>query len=83
MVAMRRVWNGNMYKLFGITITNECNNFVVHEGGDKKDRTPTVSGEKTMLWHQRLRYIRKKGLRALQGKGMVEDMTDCTLDFDL
>ena len=27
-------------------------------------------------------HIREKGLRALQGKGMVEGMTDCTLDFD-
>ena len=36
-----------------------------------------------MLWHQRLGHIREKGLRALQGKGMVEGMTNYTLDFDL
>ena len=34
-----------------------------------------------MLWSQRLGHIGEKGLRALQGKGMVEGMTDCTLDF--
>ena len=28
-------------------------------------------------------HIREKGLRALQGKGMVEGMTDCTLDFEI
>ena len=35
-----------------------------------------------MLWPQRLGHIGEKGLQALQGKGMVEGMTDCTLDFD-
>ena len=35
-----------------------------------------------MLWHQILGHIKEKGLQALQGKGMVEGMTDCTLDFD-
>jgi hypothetical protein len=41
-----------------------------------------VSREKTMLWHQILGHIGEKGLRALHGKGMVEGMSDCTLDFD-
>ena len=35
-----------------------------------------------MLWHQKLGHIGEKGLRALQGKGMVECMTDCTLEYD-
>ena len=35
-----------------------------------------------MLWHQIMEHIGEKGLRALQGKGMVEGMTDFTLDFD-
>ena len=35
-----------------------------------------------MLWHQILGHIREKGLQALQGKGMVEGMTDFTLDYD-
>ena len=30
-----------------------------------------------MLWHQILGHIREKGLRALQGKDMVEGMTNC------
>ena len=33
------------------------------------------------MWHQRMGHIGEKGLRALQGKGMVEGITDCTLDF--
>ena len=54
---------------------------MVDEGG-KDDRTLTASGGKTMLWHQIMGHIGEKGLRALQGKGMVKGMTDCTLDFD-
>ena len=41
-----------------------------------------VSGEKTMLWHQRLGHIGEKGLRILHGKGMVEGMSNSSLDFD-
>ena len=41
-----------------------------------------VSGEKTMLWHQRLGHIGEKGLRILHGKGMVEGMNNSSLDFD-
>ena len=52
------------------------------EEGDKDDKTMTASGGKTMLWHQILGHIGEKGLWALQGKGMVEGMTDCTLGFD-
>jgi hypothetical protein len=35
-----------------------------------------------MLWHQRLRHIGEKGLRLLYGKGMVEGMSNYSLDFD-
>jgi hypothetical protein len=36
-----------------------------------------------MLWHQRLGHIGEKRFRLLQGKGMVEGMSNCSLDFDL
>jgi hypothetical protein len=49
----------------------------------KEEKTPMVSGEKTMLWHQILGHIGEKGLQSLHSKGMVEGMFDCTLDFDL
>jgi len=42
-----------------------------------------VFGEKTMLWHQWLGHIGEKGLRILHGKGMVEGMSNSSLDFDL
>jgi hypothetical protein len=35
-----------------------------------------------MLWHQRLGNIREKALRLLHGKGMVESISNCSLDFD-
>jgi hypothetical protein len=35
-----------------------------------------------MLWHQILGHIGQKGLRLLHGKGMVEGMYNCILDFD-
>ena len=46
------------------------------------ERTPTVSGEKVMSRHQRLGNIGEKGLRLLHGKGMVEGMSNFSLDFD-
>ena len=52
------------------------------EKGGKDDRTLTALGGKSMLWNQILGHIGEKGLQALQGKGMVEGMTDYTLDFD-
>jgi hypothetical protein len=35
-----------------------------------------------MLWHQRLGHIGEKGLRLLHSKGMVEGMSNFSLDFD-
>ena len=35
-----------------------------------------------MLWHQRLGHIGEKGLQSLQGKGMVEGMSNGNLDFN-
>ena len=42
-----------------------------------------VSREKTVLWHQRLGHIGEKGLRILHGKGIVDGMSNSSLDFDL
>jgi hypothetical protein len=81
-VLMRGFRCGTLYKLLGRTYTNGCNNFVVLEQRNKEDKTNIVPGKKTMLWHQRLGHIGEKGLRTLHGKGMVEGMFNCTLDFD-
>eukprot|EP00253_Pinus_taeda_P033936 PITA_33936 len=79
LVLMRGVRVGTLYKLEGSTVVDGCNNFVVPESGAEN---LVVSGEKTMLWHQTLRHIGEKGLRILHGKGMVEGMSNSSLDFD-
>ena len=81
MVLIRGVGYGTLYKLLGKNIIDECKSFVLLEEGGKDDKTLTASGGKKMLWDQILGHIREKFLWALQGKGMVAGMTDCTLDF--
>ena len=61
------------------TIIDGCNSFVILES---RAENLVVSGEKTMLWHQRLERIGEKGLRILHGKGMVKGMSNSSLDFD-
>jgi hypothetical protein len=74
------VWN--FVKVLGSTYTNGCNSFVVLEKTNKEEKTNIIPEKKTMLWHQRLGHIGEKGLQKLHGKGMVEGMSNCTLDFD-
>ena len=78
---MRGVRYGSMYKILGSAIIDECMSSCVPMEGGKYERTLIASGGKTILCNQILGHIREKGLWALQGKGMVEGMTDCTLDF--
>eukprot|EP00253_Pinus_taeda_P005796 PITA_05796 len=59
LVLMRGVWIGTLYKLQGSTVIDGCNSSVVLESGAENI---VVSGEKTMLWHQRLGHIGEKGL---------------------
>jgi hypothetical protein len=68
MVLLEGVWIGNLYKLLGRTINDECNSFVVPKIGAKEEETPTVSGENTMLWQHILGHIRENGLRVLHSK---------------
>eukprot|EP00253_Pinus_taeda_P035873 PITA_35873 len=79
LVLMRGVWIGTLYKLQGSTVVDGCNSSMVPENGAEN---LVVSREKTMLWHQRLGHIGEKGLRILHGKGMVEGMSNSSLDFD-
>src|SRR5271168_2958350 len=76
---MRGVRIGTLYKLQGSTVVDGCNSSMVPENGVEN---LVVSGEKTMLWNQRLGDIGEKGLRILHGKGMVEGMSNISLDFD-
>jgi hypothetical protein len=74
---------GNMYNLLGSNYIHGCNSSIVPEQINKEDRIHTVPRKKTMMWHQRLGHIGEKGIRTLHGKGMVECMSNCTLDFYL
>jgi hypothetical protein len=80
MVLLRGVWFGTMYKLQKITISDYCNSSIVPDIGVEEERTPTVSGEKVMSWHQILGHLEEKSLRLLHCKGMVEGMSNCSLD---
>ena len=79
LVLMKGVWIGTVYKLQRSTVVDGCNSFMVPKSGTEN---LVVSREKTMLWHRRLGHIREKGLRILHGKGMVEGMSNSSLDFD-
>jgi hypothetical protein len=82
MVLMKGVRFGTLYKLLGSTISDGYNISIVPDIEVEEERTPTVFEEKVMLWHQRLGHIGEKGLRLLHGKGMVEGMSNFSLDFD-
>eukprot|EP00253_Pinus_taeda_P034023 PITA_34023 len=79
LVLMWGVRIGTLYKLQGSTVVDGCNSSMVPDNGAEN---LVVSGEKTMLWHQRLGHLGEKGLRILHGKGMVEGMSNSSLDFD-
>jgi hypothetical protein len=82
MVLLKRVQFGTLYNLEGSTICDGYNSSIVPYIGFEEEITSAVSGEKAMMWHQRLGHIGEKGLRLLHGKGMVEGMSKCSLDFD-
>jgi hypothetical protein len=62
MVLLKGVWFVTLYKLQGRTISDGCNSSIVPDIGVEEERTPTVSGEKVMFWHQRPGNIGEKGL---------------------
>jgi hypothetical protein len=82
MVLLKGVQFGTMYKLQGSTINDGCNSSIVPDIGFQEERTPAVSGENVMMWHQRPGHIKEKGLPLLHGKCMVEGMSNCSLDFN-
>ena len=62
MVLMKGFLFGTLYNLLGRTISDGCNRSIVPDIEVEEERTPTVSEEKVMLWHQRLGHIGEKGL---------------------
>jgi hypothetical protein len=81
MVLLKGVCIGTLYNIQGNTISDRCNSSIVPDIGSVEEKTPTISGEKVILWHQRLGHIGEKGLRLLHGKGMVKGMSNCSLNF--
>ena len=79
---MRGVHCGTLYKLLGRTVIDGCNNTIVPESKNEENKVPNISRGDTMLWHQRQGHIGEKGLQSLQGKGMVEGMSNCNSYFD-
>jgi hypothetical protein len=82
MVLLKGFHIGTLYKMEGSSITNGCNSSIVPNIGVEEEKTPTFSGEKVMLWNQRLGHIREKGFQLLHGKGMVEGISNTSLDFE-
>jgi hypothetical protein len=62
MVLLKGVQFGTLYKIQGRNISDGCNSSIFPDIGVEEERTPTVSGEKGMLWHQRLGHIGEKGI---------------------
>jgi hypothetical protein len=62
MVLLKGVRFGTLYKMEGSTISYGCNSSIVPDIEVEEEITPTVSREKVMLWHQRMRHIEEKGL---------------------
>ena len=57
LILMRGVRIGTLYKLQGSTVVDGCNSSMVPENGVEN---LVVSGEKTMLWHQRLGHMERR-----------------------
>jgi hypothetical protein len=80
MMLLKGFWIGNLYKLQVSTISDGCNISFVLDIQVEEKRTPTFSREKVLL-HQRLGNIREKDLQLRHGKGMVEGISNFSLDF--
>ena len=81
MVLLKGFWFGTLYKLQGRNISDGCNSSIVPDIRVKEERTPTISGEKVMLWHKKLGHIGEKGFQLLHSKGMVEGISNSSIDL--
>jgi hypothetical protein len=59
-VLLKGVQIGTLYNILGSTISDGCNSSIVPEIGVEEEKTPIVSREKTMLWHQRLGILERR-----------------------
>ena len=78
----RRVFIRTLYKLEVSTVSERYNSSIVGEDSSETKRTPSSSIEKIMMWHQRMGHIGEKGLRVMKSKGMIEGISNFSLDFE-
>ena len=64
------------------TIIDGCNISIVPKNKEEESKSLDISRSGTMMWHQRLGHIGEKGLQSVQGKGMVEGMSNCNSNFN-
>ena len=81
MVLMRGIQCGTLYKLLGRIVTDGCNSSIFPNSKNEQINVPNVFGEDTVQWNRRLGRIRENGFQSLQGKSMVEGMSNCKFDF--
>ena len=81
-VLMRGVQCGTLYRMLERDFIDGCKKTIVSKSKDEESKILDISGGNAILWNQRLSHIGEKGLQSLQGKGMVEGMSNFNLDFD-
>ena len=57
MVLMRGFQCGSIYRMFGRTVIDGCNNSIVPENKNEERNVRGVSGGDNMLWNQRLSHM--------------------------
>ena len=78
LVFMRGIRIGTLYKLLGRIDGSNYYHIVILEN----DEISSCVVNSTMLWHQWLGHIGKKGLHVMHNKGMVQGFPDCSFEFD-
>ena len=66
----------------GKFVIDGCNKSIVPESKDEESKVLNIFGGDALMWHQILGHIGEKGLQSLQGKVMVEGMSNCNSNFD-
>ena len=78
MVMMLGIRNDTLYKLLGKIDNGSCNQVV----DPMTVEILSCVADSTMLWHRQLGHISEKGIRSMHSKRIVEDLPDCSFEFD-
>ena len=82
MVLARGVHTITLYNLEVSTMSDIYNRFDIGEDNSEINIIPSLTIEKTMLWHKIMGHIRGKGIQVMKTKGMIEEISNCSLDFE-